>query len=133
MTRLEIAADTYLSVSTPVQRAAVRLIEAGRDIRRQIGRRLVSNLRALRTIVAGEPSLTLLEPEGGWSAVLRLPAVLSEEAWIRRLLAAAVIAHPGYFFDFDEEAFLIVSLIPDPEVFAEGANRIARVVEDART
>jgi hypothetical protein len=128
MARLEIVADTYLSVSTPVQRAAAGLIDGAHAVRRQIAGRLASNLQTLRTIVAGEPALTLLEPEGGWSAVLRLPATRSEEEWITRLIAeASVVAHPGYFFDFDAEAFLVLSLLPDPHVFAEGASRIARL------
>ena len=129
MARLEIVADTYLSVSTPVQCAARRLIGAGREIRRQITARLASNLQTLRHVVAGEPLLTLLEPEGGWSAVLRLPASRSETEWIMRLISEmSVVAHPGYFFDFDEEAFLVLSLLPEPDVLAEGARRIARLV-----
>jgi hypothetical protein len=129
MARLEIIADTYLSVSTPVQRAAASLIEAGASIRRQIAERLTSNLQVLRTIVAREPSLTLLEPEGGWSVVLRLPATRPEEEWVMRLITeAAVVAHPGYFFDFDEEAFLVLSLLPEAGLFADGASRIARLV-----
>jgi hypothetical protein len=69
--------------------------------------------------------VTLLEPEGGWSAVLRVPATRPEEALVTALVRdALVIVHPGYFFDFPSEAFLVVSLLPEPGVFAEGVRRV---------
>ena len=80
MARLEVICDTYLSVSTPVQIAAPALLEHGRAIRAAIADRITRNLAALRAEVARVPSVTLLEPEGGWSAVLRVPAVPGEEA-----------------------------------------------------
>ena len=80
---------------------------------------------ALRVAVAARPEVTLHEPDGGWSVVLRVQAVDSEETIVLRLIEdAEVIVHPGYFFDFDEEAFLIVSLLPSPEVFDEGIGRL---------
>jgi hypothetical protein len=127
--RLEIIADTYLSVSTPVQVGAARLIEAGRAIREQILARITRNLDALRQVVAASPLLTLVEPEGGWSAVVRVPAVVPEDALVLRLLREeGVVVHPGYFFDFDEEAFLVLSLLPAPTVFDRGVAAIARLV-----
>jgi aspartate/methionine/tyrosine aminotransferase len=127
--RLEIIADTYLSVSTPVQVAASRLIEAGAIVRAQILARVRGNLDSLRDAVASEPALTLNEPEAGWSAVIRVPAIVPEDVLVLRLLReAAVLVHPGYFFDFDEEAFLVVSLLPPPSAFVEGIARIARIV-----
>jgi aspartate/methionine/tyrosine aminotransferase len=133
MTRLELIADTYLSVSTPVQRAARRLLFLARSRRQQIASRLALNLQALRTIVADAPALTVLPPEGGWSVVVRVPAWHSEEEWVLRLLQdASVVVHPGYFFDFGEEAFLILSLLPEPEVFAEGVRRLARLAAGVR-
>jgi aspartate/methionine/tyrosine aminotransferase len=129
MARLEIIADTYLSVSTPVQVGAARLIEAGLAIREQIFSRITRNLDALRQRVAASPQLTLLEPEGGWSAVVRVPAVVPEDALVLRLLREeGVLVHPGYFFDFDEEAFLVLSLLPEASVFDRGISAIARVV-----
>ena len=71
------------------------------------------------------PSVTLLEPEGGWSAVLRVPRTMPEEQLVLRLLEEAqVLVHPGYFFDFPEEAFLVVSLLPAPDVFDEAVDRL---------
>jgi alanine-synthesizing transaminase len=128
MARLEVIADTYLSVSTPVQLAAGALIRAGRGIRAAIGARLRTNLATLRAAVATHPALTLIEPEGGWTAVVRVPAILSEEQLVMRLLTeASVLVHPGYFFDFDEEAYLVLSLLPALETFDRGVARLARI------
>ena len=125
LARLEVIADIYLSVSTPVQVAAPALIASGATTRAAIGRRLARNLQQLRAKVAGCPPVSLLEPEGGWSAVLRVPATQSEEALVLRLLAEArVLVHPGYFFDFSQEAFLVVSLLPDPDQFAHGVDQV---------
>jgi hypothetical protein len=124
LTRLAVIADTYLSVATPVQLAASGLIEAGRGIRRAIQTRLDENLATLVRTLRPWPSLALLVPEGGWSAVVRVPAILSEEALVLRLIEqAAVRVHPGYFFDFPSEAFVVLSLLPSPDVFAEGLRR----------
>lgn len=124
-TRLDLIADTYLSVSTPIQLAAPRLLAIGHDIRRAIRDRLSRNLSRLREVVAAHPFVTLLEPEGGWSAVLRLPATEDEETLVVRLLENDhVLVHPGYFFDFAEPSFLVLSLLPRPDVFDEGIARI---------
>jgi alanine-synthesizing transaminase len=124
LARLELICDTYLSVSTPVQIAAARLIEAGAAVRASIARRLATNLAALRVMARANPSVTLFEPEGGWSAVLQVPATQTEEALAIRLLReAGVIVHPGYFFDFSHEAFLVVSLLPEPAIFADAIGR----------
>jgi DNA-binding transcriptional MocR family regulator len=72
----------------------------------------------------------VLHTEGGWSAIVQLPKVLSEEAWVRRLLDAGVIAQPGYFFDMPSESFVIVSLITPPGNFNEGAERIRTLVRE---
>jgi aspartate/methionine/tyrosine aminotransferase len=125
MSRLELIADTYLSVSTPVQLAAPRLIRQGAAIRAAIAARLDRNLQHLRTMLPDGSPVSLLEPEGGWSAVLRVPSSQSEEALVLRALDDAhVLVHPGYFFDFAREAFLIVSLLPAPDLFAEGIGRL---------
>jgi len=76
--------------------------------------------------------VTVLSPEGGWSAVVRVPATETEEALVLRLLDdAGVLVHPGYFFDFPEEAFLVLSLLPPPDVFDEATRRIAATVQRA--
>lgn len=125
LARLSVIADTYLSVSTPVQLAAARLIAAGRELRARIRGRLDANLEALRRALAPHPSITLLEPDAGWSAVLQVPSTIGEEALALRLLEEAhVVVHPGYFFDFPREAFLVLSLLPAMETFAAAFDRI---------
>lgn len=125
LSRLEIICDTYLSVATPVQRAAAALMESGAGLRGRILERIRANHRDLVASVAAHPSSTLLPVGGGWSAVVQVPAVRSEESLILRALEEDhVIVHPGYFFDFPFEAFLVVSLLPDPEAFRTGVERL---------
>jgi alanine-synthesizing transaminase len=125
MERLEVICDAYLSVSTPVQVAAPRLIEAGASIRAQIGDRVRSNYRALLSAASRRPAIEVLEADAGWSAVLRVPSTRSEEDLVVDLLAKdGVLVHPGFFFDFSHEAFIVVSLLPEPQVFAEAMRRV---------
>jgi aspartate/methionine/tyrosine aminotransferase len=125
--RLELICDTYLSVSTPVQVAVRSLIERGAAVREQIVDRLRANDAMARAIMAGSAGATVLPADGGWSLVIRVPATRSEEALVTELLEHdAVAVHPGYFFDFPHEAFLVVSLLPEPDVFARGM----RLVQD---
>ena len=127
--RLELICDTYLSVSTPVQAAACDVIRSGAAIRAQIQSRVVGNYRALRRIADAYPSLEVLQADGGWSAVVRVPATRSEEDLVLELLDRdGVLVHPGFFFDFPTEAFVVVSLLPEPARFADG---VARVMERA--
>ena len=123
----EIMADTYLSVSTPVQVAAPSLIEQGALVRAQILARVRTNLERLRTLAAAFPAVNVLPVEGGWSVVLQVPAVRSEETLILELLEKdEVLVHPGYFFDFPREAYLVVSLLPSPAVFEPAVTRVLR-------
>jgi aspartate/methionine/tyrosine aminotransferase len=124
LARLELIADAYLSVSTPVQQAAGSLLAAGARVRRAIHDRVRGNLERLRAAVVATPC-TVLRVEGGWSAVLRVPATRTEERLVLELLEQdGVLAHPGYFFDFPREAYLVVSLLPPPAVFADGIGRL---------
>jgi aspartate/methionine/tyrosine aminotransferase len=130
--RLEIICDTYLSVSTPVQIAAASLLDAGARVQRDIAARLARNLAELRARIRSWPSVRLLEPEGGWSAVLRVPATVSEEALVLRLLDEAhVNVHPGFFFDFPDEAYLVVSLLTPPDLFDDGLARVLPIAAGA--
>jgi alanine-synthesizing transaminase len=122
--RLELICDTYLSVSTPVQLAARALIAGSTTIRQQILDRVRANYDALGRLV-GDSAVTRLDSEAGWSAVLRVPAVGGEEALVLDLLERdGVLVHPGFFFDFPHEAYLVVSLLPDPSVFASGVRAV---------
>jgi aspartate/methionine/tyrosine aminotransferase len=123
--RLELICDTYLSVSTPVQVAAPSLIEGGAAVRAAILDRIRRNLATLRRLAALHPDVTLVAPEAGWSAVIQVPATEPEEQMVLRLLAErGVLVHPGYFFDFAHEAFLVLSLLPEEPQFAEGVARL---------
>jgi alanine-synthesizing transaminase len=131
--RLELICDTYLSVSTPVQVAAPALLAASSPIRDQISNRVRGNYRALRDAAAdSDAGISVLAADGGWSAVLRVPATASEEALALDLLARdGVVVHPGFFFDFPHEAFLVVSLLPQPDAFAHGVRSIVERVSAA--
>jgi hypothetical protein len=122
---LELIADSYLSVSTPVQLALADLLERGAAVRRQIQDRVRRNLLALRELASRHPACELLRAEGGWSAVIRVPALASEEDLVLDLLEhQAILVYPGYFFDFPREAYLVVSLLPPPSQFADAVARL---------
>ncbi|MFT3754944.1 MAG: pyridoxal phosphate-dependent aminotransferase [Pseudoxanthomonas sp.] len=126
--RLELIADTFLSVGTPVQLAAPHLLAAQPRVRAAITARLETNLQLLREAVH-DSACQLLPVEGGWYAVLRLPRLLSEEDWALLLLAEdGVVVHPGYFYDFAQEAYLVLSLLCPPVVLAEGVRRLVQRV-----
>lgn len=129
LSRLELACDTYLSVSTAVQLAASELLERGAVVRTQIAARITANYGRLRALVAEVPSCRLLRAEGGWYAVVQVPTLEPEEELVVDLLAMdGVLTHPGYFFDFPRESFVILSLLPDERVFERG---VARLLERA--
>ncbi len=124
---LELIADSFLSVATPVQMAVPELLRIAPRIREAISRRTRQNLHMLRTQM--KPSMNLLPVEGGWSAVLRVPRILSDEELALALLRRGVIVQPGYFFDFAAEGFLVVSLLTPTETFAEGVRRLTDMIE----
>ena len=125
MEEIELIADTYLSVSTPVQVAAESLIASGAHVRSQILERVRRNYDALRVGAASHPAIEVLRADAGWSAVMRVPSTKSEEDLAIVLLEEDdVLVHPGFFFDFASECYLILSLLPEPETFDEGARRI---------
>lgn len=120
--RLELIADTYLSVATPVQIALPALLHS--TIGDQIRRRTAANLQLLRSRIAGS-AIHMLNLEGGWYATLQVPRIRSEEEWSLHLLEKHdVLVQPGFFFDFETEAFLIVSLLTPPAVFERAIARI---------
>ncbi|HYE87546.1 MAG TPA: pyridoxal phosphate-dependent aminotransferase [Vicinamibacterales bacterium] len=129
ITAYEIIADTYLSVSTPVQASAPALIASGAAIRAQILARVRRNLDQLRSQAAAHPSIEVLKVEGGWSAVLKVPQIRGEEALVLELLEKDdVLVHPGYFFDFAREAFMVVSLLNEPATFDLAIGRLLKRV-----
>jgi aspartate/methionine/tyrosine aminotransferase len=125
MERLEWIADTYLSVSTPIQHAAPELLLAGEAVCAQIADRVRENLRFFREAAAAHPATRVLDVEGGWCATLQVPRTRSEEEWALALLDEDnVLVQPGFFYDFHTEAFLVVSLLTVPGTFREGIRRL---------
>ena len=127
--RLEMIADTFLSMNTPVQLAAPVLLEERRQVQPILLDRLVANLVELDRQLASHLSCTRLVVEGGWYVVIRVPVIESdEELAIRLLREASVSVHPGHFYDFPAEGHLVLSLITEPSVFREGVARLLQVV-----
>jgi aspartate/methionine/tyrosine aminotransferase len=127
LARLELVCDTYLAVATPVQVAAADLLERGAAVRSQIAARVATNYRELMTLSARVPSCGVMRSDGGWYGVMQVPSFEPEEDLAIRLLTSdGVLAHPGYFFDFPRESFLVVSLLPPEASFSDGIARVLR-------
>jgi alanine-synthesizing transaminase len=127
--RLELIADTFLSVSTAVQLALPALLASRHVATDAIRARLTRNLARVAAHTLGSP-VSLLRVEGGWYATLRLPRTRSEEDWALTFLEEdGVYVHPGHFFDFASEAYIVASLLTPEDAFDEGVSRIVgRVV-----
>jgi aspartate/methionine/tyrosine aminotransferase len=130
MGRLEVIADTYLSVATPVQLALPEILARRAPVQAALRARTARNLAAVDAAIAaaGEHApVRRLPADGGWYAVLEVPRTRDEDAWVELLAREdGVIVHPGYFFDFAEEGTLVVSLLPEEEPFREGIGRAMR-------
>ena len=121
---LAFLADQYLSVSASAQAAAPALLALAPSLQAQVRRRLRANLRALDASLAAHPQLSRLPVEGGWSVLLRRPALEGDEACACRLLReTGVLAHPGSFFDLPADGHLVLSLLTPETVFREGLAR----------
>jgi len=125
LARLEIIADTYLSLNAPVQVAAPVLLEQRKSIQPLLIDRLRSNLAELDRQLRAQKTCRRLEVEGGWYAVLRVPATRSdEELAVELLRKQSVLVHPGHFYDLASPGYLVLSLITPPEVFRQGIERV---------
>jgi alanine-synthesizing transaminase len=123
--RLEIIADTYLSPSAPVQLAAGKFLAMRSGMQSQIKERVGANLALLDAQLCEHRSVTRLEREGGWYAVLRVPVSEADESLAVRLMeGCSVLVHPGNFFNFAQDGFLVLSLITPAADFREGVRRI---------
>jgi aspartate/methionine/tyrosine aminotransferase len=131
LARLELVLDAYLSVATPVQHALPAILASRGVAERAIRARTRANLAALRAAIARAPSASVLDVEGGWYAIVRVPETLVDEEWALALVErAGVHVQPGYFFDMGRGAYLVVSLLTPEATFAEGARRIASYVAE---
>jgi alanine-synthesizing transaminase len=124
LARLELIADAFLSVSTPVQVALPAILAGHAPITRAIGARLAHNLGRL-TALSADSAASLLHVEGGWYAVLRLPDVQSDESYALDFIEHAdTLVQPGYFYDFDAAPYVVLSLLTEPTTFEAGVLRI---------
>ena len=125
LSRLEVIADTYLSANTPVQLALSKLLQSGPDVQAQIAERVRANLSELDRQLQSHRECCRLEIEAGWYVVLRVPVTRSdEELAITLLQQHGVVVHPGQFYDFPQEGYLVISLIVPPEQFRDGIGRV---------
>ncbi len=124
LARLEVIADAFLSVGTPVQHALPSLLASRATAEGAIRDRTARNLAWLKEAVIGSAA-SLLDVEGGWYATLRLPRTREEQAWALTFLEEdSVHVHPGHFFDFEDEAYVVVSLLTPEATLREGSQRI---------
>lgn len=124
--RLEVLADTYLSVATPVQLALPEILAAVPGLQVRVRARLAANLAALDAALAAVGTgsqLRRLPLDGGWYALVQLPRTRSDDEWLERTLAVGVLVHPGYFFDITTAGIFVVSLLTDEATFVEGITR----------
>jgi len=130
--RLEIIADTYLSLNSPIQWAFPALFAQRRQIQPQILERVRRNLSCLKAELAGAKRCQLLDSEGGWYAVVKVSGEASdEELAIRILRSARVLIHPGHFYDFPADGHIVLSLIANEGAFATGTRKLRGLIENA--
>ena len=129
LSRLDIIADTYLSVNTPVQSALPKLLEQSNFIVGQIRARVHSNFHLLQNIFA-DSIATVFRAEGGWYAILQLPQFQSDDAWAVELLRQRnILTYPGHFFDMKQPSCIVLSLLHSPEHFSSGLLQIRSFIE----
>lgn len=122
---LELIADSFLSVSTPAQVALPDVLLRGTVVRNAILERVRTNMSFLRQLATQFDECDVPAVQGGWSAVIRVPATRSEESLVLDLLVQdRILVYPGYFFDFRHEAYLVVSLLVEPELFRAAMPRV---------
>jgi len=130
--RLEVIADTYLSLNAPIQLAAPVMLDQRHRIQPLLLDRMRTNLEQLDRALTREPSCQRLAIEGGWYGVLRVPVTQSDEALALDILRKTrVLVHPGHFYEFPSDGFLVVSLICPPEAFHQGITRVLDCLKPA--
>ena len=131
LARLEVIADTYLSMNAPLQLATPVLLEQRKNLQPLLLDRIRSNVQEFDRHLARQKTCERLRVDGGWYAILRVPALQSDEDLAIDLLRkVAVLVHPGHFYDFPTDGYLVLSLITPPEEFREGVSRLLSVLND---
>lgn len=131
LAQLDVITDTYLSVNDLAQHALPSLLAASEHRRRLVFERLQQNRRSLGQLLPDAPEISALPLEGGWYQVLRLPKLLSEKEWALAFLRRGVLVQPGWFYDFPDEAWVVVSLLTPPQAFSDGVHQIVQSVATA--
>jgi aspartate/methionine/tyrosine aminotransferase len=122
-------ADTYLSLNAPIQLAAPILLQQRKQFQQQLMARVRANLAELDSQLSEKKHVSRLAVEGGWYAVLRVPATRpDEEVAIELLEKQDVYVHPGHFYDFPADGYLVVSLITSQHDFSEGLGRLLSAI-----
>ncbi len=127
---LSFIADQYLSVSASAQIAAPEILRLAPELQIRIRTRLRANLSNLDTALKDHPHLSRLPVEGGWTVLLRRPAVDSDEACVLRILSEAnVLVHPGHYFDLPGDGYLVLSLLTEESVFRHGLQKALPLID----
>jgi alanine-synthesizing transaminase len=125
--RLEFLCDAYLSVNAPAQKALPRLLATSEGVRREICERLQLNLALLDRALVDAP-LSRYPVAAGWSVAVRVPRVCSESEWVRRLLDNGILVQPGWFYDFEVDGILVLSLLTEPTIWSSAVEELVRIV-----
>jgi alanine-synthesizing transaminase len=129
LARLDVIADTYLSMNAPIQHALPVLLEERRSIQEQLRTRVRANLEELDRQLATQHLVTRLQMEGGWYAILRVPVSRSDEDLVIELITKHdVLIQPGHFYDFPNDGYLVISLITPVKTFREGLSRLLECI-----
>jgi len=127
--RLEVITDTYLSVNTPAQNALSDWFDEREPIQKEIKKRIRNNRRFMKEAAYKQTGCECLNADGGWYSVLRIPEKFREETFIIELLVQKqIFVHPGYFFDFSDEPYIVLSLLIQENIFREGISRILQSI-----
>ena len=128
--RLEVLGDTFLSVNTPIQQAAARILDVCASVQEEIRLRTRGNRAHLLSLRRGDSVWECPRADGGWYAIIRAPRVMTDEEWALTLLERdRVYVHPGHFFDFAGDGYLVLSLLPPEPFFREGVSRVVARLE----
>ena len=130
LNRLDIIADTFLSVNTPIQVALPKLLRCSSDIRNQICLRIQTNYRLLQKVFT-DSSTSLLRVEGGWNAILQLPQKYSDDTWAEEILTHQnILVQPGHFFDIVQKSCIVISLLPISGLFDDAILRLHQFIKE---
>jgi aspartate/methionine/tyrosine aminotransferase len=130
LNRLDIIADTFLSVNTPVQVALPKLLRCSSDIRNQIRSRIQTNYRLIQKVFA-DSSASVLRVEGGWYAILQLPQKYSDDNWAEEILTYQnILVQPGHFFDMVQKSCIVISLLPISGLFDDAILRLHQFIKE---